>query len=380
MGETPLRRQRLLSVDVFRGMTILAMILVNNPGDWGTVYWPLLHASWHGCTPTDLIFPFFLFIVGVSIVLALKPRLDDGTEPRSLVSKIIRRALILFSLGLFLSGFPFGLFGPKTLADVLHTWRIPGVLQRIAVCYLAASLLFVFGRRRILVGWTLACLFGYWAAMTLIPVPGQGAPDLDSKGGHLAGWLDRTVLGSHLWVGGRVYDPEGLLSTLPALATTLLGVWAGLLLIENRDPLERNARLFVNGWILILVGYVWSWFLPLNKALWTSSYAVLTAGLAMSFLALCHWWFDLHQHPRTARPFVLYGVNAITVFVGSGLLGRVLANLSVGDVTVQKWLYGHLFLTWLPPYVASLAYALTWVGSWYVVLVWMYRRGYVLKV
>jgi predicted acyltransferase len=380
MGETPLRRQRLLSVDVFRGMTILAMILVNNPGDWGTVYWPLLHAAWHGCTPTDLIFPFFLFIVGVAVVLALGPQSAVGTDRRTLVAKIVRRALILFGLGLFLSGFPFGVFGPKTLAEVLDTWRIPGVLQRIAICYLAASLLFIFCRRRVLVGWTVACLLGYWALMVLVPVPGQGAPDLDSKGGHLAGWLDRTLLGSHLWVGGRVYDPEGLLSTLPALATTLLGVWAGLMLVEHRDPLERTVRLLVNGWLLVLVGYVWSWFLPLNKALWTSSYAVMTGGLAMSFLALCHWWFDLGQHPRSARPFVLYGVNAITVFVGSGILGRVLANVSVGDATLQAWIYKHFFLTWLPPYVASLAYALAWVGAWFVALVWMYRRGYVLKV
>ncbi len=264
---------RLVSVDVFRGMTILLMILVNNPGSWHTVYWPLLHAEWHGWTPTDLVFPFFLFIAGVAIVLAMKRRVDEGAPRRAMVAKLFRRAAILFGLGLFLSGYPFGLFGPRTFTALLETWRIPGVLQRIALCYLVASLLFLYCRERILKAVTLASLFGYWALMTLVPVPGQGAPDLDSKGGHLAGWLDRTVLGDHLWVSAKVYDPEGILSTIPAVATTLLGVFAGLVLVAKIDPAERVARLLVRGSLLVATGYVWGWFLPINKALWTSSYA-----------------------------------------------------------------------------------------------------------
>jgi predicted acyltransferase len=371
---------RLVSIDVFRGMTILGMILVNNPGDWGTVYAPLSHAAWHGWTPTDLVFPFFLFIVGVAIVLALKRRVDDGTDKAAIVGKLCRRAAIIFALGLFLSGFPFGLFGPRSFSELLETWRIPGVLQRIAVCYLVASVLFLYCRERALKIWTAACLFGYWAIMTLLPVPGQGAPDLDTKGGHLAGWLDRTVLGDHLWLHAKVYDPEGILSTIPALATTLFGVFTGLLLVSKLKPEERLVRLFVRGSLLIVAGYAWGWFFPINKALWTSSYAVFTAGQAMCALALCHYFFDFRGHPAVAKPFLVYGVNSITVFVGSGLLARALSNVQIGETSLQEFLYSHLFTSWLPPYPASLAYALTWITGWFLVLAWMYRRGLMLKV
>jgi len=372
--------QRLVSVDAFRGMTILLMILVNNPGSWQTVYWPLLHAEWHGWTPTDLVFPFFLFIVGVAIVLAMKRRVDEGAPKGAMVAKILRRSAILFGLGLFLSGFPFGLFGPRTFAELLETWRIPGVLQRIALGYLAASLLYLYCRERTLKAVTLASLFGYWALMTLVPVPGQGAPDLDSKGGHLAGWLDRTVFGGHVWVSAKVYDPEGILSTVPAVATTLFGVFAGLVLVAKLDPAERVAKLLVRGSLLVVAGYVWGWFFPINKALWTSSYAVMTAGQAFCALALCHHFFDVRGRFALAKPFQIYGVNAITVFVGSGLLAKTLYYVKVGDSSLHEALYEGFLASWLPPYVASLSFAVLWVIGWFAVLVWMYRRGLVLKV
>lgn len=389
------RPPRLLSIDVFRGLTIIGMILVNNPGDWSSVYAPLLHAEWHGWTPTDLVFPFFLFIVGVSIVLALHWRLEVATASglggragergsrRALVAKILRRGALLLALGLFLSGYPFGLFGPRSFERLLETWRIPGVLQRIAVCYVLASLLFLAFRERALKWWTLGLLFGYWALLTLVPVPGQGLPDLDSKGDHLAGWLDRVVFGNHLWISAKVYDPEGILSTLPALATTLFGVFAGLVLIAKLEATEKATRLFVRGFLLTVAGTVWSWFLPLNKALWTSSYAVFTAGLATSALAVCFWFVDHQGHRRLARPFVVYGVNALTVFVGSGVLAKTLIYLKVGapePQSLQSALYQTFFASWLPPHPASLAYALTWVGGWYLVLHWMHRRGLILKV
>ncbi len=373
-------QQRLLSVDVFRGATIVAMILVNNPGNWGTVYAPLLHAEWHGWTPTDLIFPFFLFIVGVAIVLALGGRIKAGAHPRVLIAKLVRRAAVLFALGLFLSGYPFGLFGTRTFACLLETWRIPGVLQRIAVCYLLASLLFLYCRKPALKLWTGACLFGYWLVLAWVPVPGVGAPDLATKGQHLAGWLDRVVLGKHLWVYGKVYDPEGILSTIPALATTLLGLFAGLLLVSERPAVEKVARLFVRGAWLVVGGAVWGWFFPISKGLWTSSYAVFTAGLATCALALCLWLFDVERHPRIARPLVIYGVNAIVVFVGSGVLARTLGILKIGEKTVHAWIYGGAFASWLPPYVASLAFALVWVVGWFLVLWGMGRRGIVIKV
>jgi len=365
---------RLLSVDVFRGMTMVAMILVNNPGDSSTTYWPLQHAQWHGWTPTDLVFPFFLFIVGVAIVLALKRRLDAGDPLRPLHLKILRRSLILFGLGLFLAGFPFGLFGPRSFAELLAVWRIPGVLQRIAVCYLVVSLLVLHCRVRTLKLLTVALLVGYWALMTVVPVPGQGAPDIDEPGGHLSAWLDRAVFGDHVWDQARVYDPEGLLSTLPAIATTLFGVFAGLLLAARIEPLERVARLFAAGAMLTAGGFVWGWLFPINKPIWTSSYAVFTAGLAFSTLALCHWWVDLRGRRTFTRFFVVYGVNAIAVYVGSGALARTLSLVRISGVPLKQQIYNALLASWLPPHLASLAYALAWVAGWFLVLAWMDRR------
>jgi len=371
---------RLLSVDAFRGMTMVAMIIVNNPGDPRTTYWPLEHAEWHGWTPTDLVFPFFLFIVGVAIVLALKRRVDAGAAKRPLVAKVVKRSLILFGLGLFLNGYPFGLFGLRSFDQLLATWRIPGVLQRIAVCYLVVSLLVLFCRPRTLKLLTVIALVGYWALMTLVPVPGQGAPDIDSKGGHLAGWLDRAVFGDHVWQYAEVYDPEGILSTIPALATTLFGVFAGLLLVARLDPAERLVQLYSFGSILVVCGYAWGWFFPINKPIWTSSYAVFTAGLAFCGLALCYWRFDVGGHRASARVFEIYGVNAIALYVGSGVLARTLAYIRIGDTSLQRLLFENVFASWLPPHAASLGYAITWVAGWFLVLAWMYRRRIFIKI
>jgi len=372
--------ERLRSVDAFRGLTIVAMILVNNPGDFKTTYWPLLHAEWHGWTPTDLVFPFFLFIVGVSIVLALIRRIDSGEARRPLVAKIFKRSLILFALGLLLSGFPFGLFGPRSFGELLDTWRIPGVLQRIAVCYLIVSLLVLNCRVRTLKVLTVVFLVVYWALMTLVPVPGQDMPDIDDKGGHLAAWLDRAVFGDHVWQYAKVYDPEGLLSTIPALATTLFGVFAGLLLVSGLDRFERVARIFVYGSVLVIWGFVWSWFFPINKPIWTSSYAVFTAGLAAVALALCFWFFDILEEQRLARVLVVFGVNAIALYVGSGLLARTLAYLKIGGISLKQHIFDLVFASWLPPHVASLGYAITWIIGWYLVLAWMYRWRVFIKV
>jgi predicted acyltransferase len=380
MADTSPTQERLVSVDVFRGMTIVAMILVNNPGSFATVYWPLQHAEWHGWTPTDLVFPFFLFIVGVAIVLALKRRVDAGAPKKPLVVKIVKRSAMIFALGLFLNGYPFGLFGSRELAEVLDTWRIPGVLQRIAVCYLIVSLLVLFCRVRTLVGLTAGFLVGYWALMTLVPVPGFGAPNIDDPSGHLSGWVDRAVFGDHVWKGSKVYDPEGILSTIPALATTLFGVFAGLLLIAARDPFEKVARLFVVGSLLVGAGYVWDWFFPINKPIWTSSYAVFTAGLACCCLALCLWFFDLRGESVIATIFVIYGVNAIVLFVGSGIIARTLNYATVGGVPLKTTIYQTFFASWLPSYPASLAYAVTWILGWFLVLAWMYRRNLIVKI
>jgi predicted acyltransferase len=374
------RTTRLVSVDVFRGMTIVAMILVNNPGNFQTTYRPLKHAEWHGWTPTDLVFPFFLFIVGVAIVLALKGRVDAGTPRLPLLVKVAKRSVILFGLGLFLSGYPFGLFGPRGFGELINTWRIPGVLQRIAICYFVVSLLVLFCKTRTLKVLAIVFLVGYWALMTLVPVPGMGAPDIDDPGGHLSAWFDRAVFGDHVWEYSKVYDPEGLLSTMPAIATTLFGVFAGLLLRSGFAPIERVARLFVAGGLLVCAGFVWGWFFPINKPIWTSSYAVFTAGLAMCGLALCSWFFDLRNNSRVATFFTIYGVNAIALYVGSGVLARTLAYAQIDGVPLKHLFFGQLFASWLPPYMASLAYALTWIGGWFLVLFWMYRCRLFIKV
>ena len=371
---------RLTSVDVFRGMTIVAMILVNNPGNFRTTYSPLKHAEWHGWTPTDLVFPFFLFIVGVAIVLALKRRVDSGTPKGPLVAKVVRRSVILFGLGLFLGGYPFGLFGSRGFGELLETWRIPGVLQLIAICYLLVSLLVLFCRVRTLKVLIVVFLVGYWALMTLVPVPGMEAPNIDDPGGHLSAWVDRAVFGDHVWQYAKVYDPEGLLSTIPALATTLFGVFAGLLLMTGLEPIERVARLFVYGSLLVCGGFIWGWVFPINKPIWTSSYAAFTAGLAMCALALCFWFFDVRDNPKVARFFTIYGVNAIALYVGSGVLARTLAYLQADGVSLKQLIHGHLFASWLPPYAASLTYALTWIAGWFLVLAWMYRRRLIIKV
>lgn len=386
--------RRLLSIDAFRGLAIVGMILVNNPGDWSSVYAPLLHAEWHGWTLTDLIFPFFLFIVGVVIPLALGSRLAGGARPGALVTRAARRALILIGLGLFLSGFPFALFGPRTLERLLETWRFPGVLQRIGLCYFAASALFVaygsgqrdWRRLRRTIRLSIAVLLlGYWLLMILVPVPalessGWVAPDLASKSDHLAGWIDRQVFGSHLWVSAKVYDPEGLLSTLPAIATTLFGVLAGLWLRSRREPLEKLSQLLVSGCLLVALGYLWGLVFPINKALWTSSYAVFTAGIATCALGLCYWFVDLQGHRSIARPFAIYGVNAITVFVGSGLLAKTLGYVRIDERSLHSVIYEALFTSWLPPYVASLGYAIAWILGWFAVMAWMDRRGLYWKI
>jgi predicted acyltransferase len=367
-------------VDVFRGLTMVAMILVNNPGDPRTAYWPLEHAEWHGWTPTDLVFPFFLFIVGVSIVLALKRRVDAGAATGPLVAKVVRRSMILFALGLFLSGYPFGLFGPRTFGELLETWRIPGVLQRIAVCYLVVSLLVLRFRVRTLKVVTVGLLIGYWALMTLVPVPGMMAPDLDEPGGHLAAWLDRAVFGDHVWDQARVYDPEGILSTIPALATTLFGVFAGVLLVSRLEPRNRVARVFGAGAVLVICGWVWGLYFPINKAIWTSSYAVFTAGLAFCGLGLCHVLVDRNESPAASRLFEVYGLNAIAVYVGSGILARTLAYAEIGGVSLKRLVFSNLFASWLPPHAASLGYAVAWVVGWYLVLELMYRKRLFIKI
>jgi len=363
-------RQRLLSLDVFRGLTMAGMVIVNNPGDWGNVYAPLLHADWHGWTPTDLIFPFFLFIVGVSITLSGKS---------ASWTAILRRAVVIAALGLFLAGYPrFNLAG----------WRIPGVLQRIAICYLAAAAIYRWtsGRRGaqplVIAAVAVSLALVYWAAMTFVPVPGGFAGDLSPEG-NLGAWLDRALMDGHLW--RPRWDPEGLLSTIPAISTTLLGILAGLVLTSERSSDRKAALLAVGGATGIVIGYAWHPVFPINKNLWTSSYAIFTAGAASMLLAACYWIIDVKGWKRWTTPLVVLGVNAITLFVASGLLVKTLSVIRVAgpdgrDIALSSWMYLHWFVPLADPKNASLLYALANLAVLFALLGWMYRRRIILKV
>ena len=371
---------RLLSLDVFRGMTIAGMILVNNPGSWSHIYWPLAHAEWHGWTPTDLVFPFFLFIVGVSIALALGRRVERGGSKRDLYRKIVRRALVIFALGLLLSGFPF---------FDLSTIRLTGVLNRIAVCYLVAALVFLKTDWRKQFGLAAALLLLYWAISALVPAPGYAAGDL-SKEGSVASFVDRKLLGNHIWKGGgKVYDPEGILSTVPAIATTLFGVLTGHWLRRRRDDYEKVAGLFAAGMIGVVVGWAWNPFFPINKALWTSSYVLFTAGMALQLLALCYWLIDIKGYKRWSLPFRIFGVNALAVFEATGLMARAMTVRQWWDLphrdgrpgaNLQTYLYEHLFASWASPLNASLLYAVCFVLLWLGLMAILYRRKIYIKV
>ena len=352
--------QRFASVDAMRGVTVAAMLLVNNPGDWGHVYAPLLHADWHGCTLTDLIFPFFLFVVGVSIALGIVPRVQMGADLGKLHRGIVVRALKIVAIGMLL--------------HVLAMWwldrpdfRIWGVLQRIGVCFLFAALLAIHLKARM--QWLLiaAILLGYWA---LLAWGGGYAPDVN-----LANRIDATLFGKHIYLydpaTGLGQEPEGLLSTLPAIATTLLGVRAG-------DWLRRGdtRAMWVSAIVFLALGWLWSPWFPINKPLWTSSYVLWTAGWALLALLVVHVLIDKRGWPAFGRSF---GVNAITAYAGSAAM--VYALLGTG---IWQWLYNHAYASWMTPMfgpcVPSLAFALSYVVLWWGIVRWMDRRGWRVRV
>jgi predicted acyltransferase len=393
-------RERLLALDVFRGLTVAGMLLVNNPGSWAAIFPPLEHAEWNGWTPTDLIFPFFLFIVGITTELSLGARRARGASDRDLAMAIVRRGAIIFLLGFLMSWFPFfqwgrieGIADPSVwqrIAYRVDNVRILGVLQRIGLAYTCGALLTLRTSLRQQIVMLAVILYGYWFAMTLLPVPGTGALGalmLDDRGGNLAAWTDRAILGmKHIWVGGVVFDPEGPLSTIPAIGTVILGVIAGRWIGSPRPLLERLAGMFAVGLLAMMLGLMWNWSFPINKSLWTSSYVLFTAGFAAVTLATCMWIIDVHRVTRWTKPFVVFGMNPIVAFVGSGVMARLVYTIfkvtgpDGRPVSVQAAFHQAVFATWLPPRVASLCFALTFVLFWYVILAELHRRRIYLKV
>jgi predicted acyltransferase len=377
--------QRLVSLDVFRGLTIATMILVNNPGSWKHIYPPLKHADWHGCTPTDLVFPFFLFIVGVAMSFSLSKYATPENRPTAAVYwRIFRRGALLFAFGLLLtvsSLFLDWLF--KGLPPDFSKIRIMGVLQRISLAYVLAALaVFKLSRRGL---WILAAvlLIGYWGTMQLIPVPGYGAGNLTPEG-NLGAYIDRLILGTqHLYKGGA-FDPEGLFSTIPATVTVLFGYFTGSWLSSQPRKSRTSVNLIIFGLICLIIGQVWGFVFPINKQLWTSSYVVFTAGWALLLLALCYELIEVRGLRRWGFPLEVMGLNAIFVFIASGLLARILTKTSVGvgsnAVSTYTWIYEHIFSSWAGAMNGSLLFAITTVLFWWVILYWMYRHRWFFKI
>lgn len=363
-------QQRLISLDAFRGLTVAAMILVNNPGSWSFVYAPLRHAPWHGWTPTDLIFPFFLFIVGMSMAQSLGPRIEAGRRA-VLIPKILRRSVLLFGVGMLLHLYPRFRFA---------TIRIPGVLQRIALCFLLGALIYLVFKPKSRTILAVLLLVLYWALLTYIPVPGFGPGVLEEKG-NLVGYVDGLLLPGHLYKPH--FDPEGLLSTLPAMVTLLLGSLAGDWLRTRNTNTRKTRMMLLTGILLTAAGLLLDRWMPINKPLWTSSYVVFTAGAALILFSLM---FSLLEGPRWtgwAWPFRVLGTNAILVFAGSAIMVKTLLLIKIPDagktVTPIAWLYQHALSPLAGPYLGSLLYPLLLLAVW-VLLLWpLYRHKIFIK-
>ncbi len=373
----PASSPRLQSLDVFRGLTIAAMLLVNNPGTWEHVYPPLEHAVWHGWTPTDLVFPFFLFIVGVATALSLGRLAEAGESRPTLFRKALVRAAIIFALGLVLQGFPH--------YDLPHL-RIPGVLQRIAIAYLiTATLVLLTGVRGQVL--TLAgLLVGYWTLLTLVPVPGVGRPALEPDM-NISNWLDFRLLGvNHLWSETRTWDPEGLLSTLGAVGSVICGVLVGHWVRSGHGIGAKARGLFYAGATTLMAGWVWSHVFPINKSLWTSSYVLLSAGIACLVLSAIFWMVDIQGVRGWTTPFLIFGTNAITAYWLSTLFGIVLDWITFTratdgqEVVLKTYIYETFYASWLSPANASLAYAVSYVLVWLGLLSVLYRRRIFIRI
>jgi len=384
MADTSSSDSRLLSLDVFRGATIAGMVMVNNPGDWSHIYAPWRHSAWDGWTYTDTVFPFFLWIVGVAMMFSFAKRIERGEAKGTLAMHILRRSLIIFALGLFIAGFPFGLaFGEKFS---LSTLRIPGVLQRIAICYFIAGALVLNFSMRIQIGITFSLLALYWILVKTVSVPAFGV-GVWTPTGNLAWYIDSHLLNGHTWTGAPVpgFDPEGILSTLPAIATIMFGVFTGSFLRTERSREEKALWMFFTGSILMLLGVITDHWLPMNKNMWTSSYAVFMAGLALNVLACLYWIIDIKGWSLWSKPFAIFGLNAITVYVLSELLAELgwfikIPRSGGTPVSLQEWYYQNFFAHLANPMTASFLHSIAFMLTMYVVAYGMNKMKWVVKV
>lgn len=419
-----MEKQRILSIDVFRGVTMILMTIVNNPGSWDYIYSPLAHAEWHGCTPTDLVFPFFVFAMGMAIPFSNSE--NSGIDTKVFL-KIFIRALRIFNIGLFLNFFSKitfeGLEGTylmiiRIFFAVLIGWallgnftskiklwlaisifftlicfaysgienfaslRILGVLQRLGIVYFFAILVFLRFKFKTQVIISILILLGYWASMALIPVPDFGSSNFE-KGTNLAAWLDNLLLAGHLWAGAKTWDPEGILSTFPAIVTALIGIWTGKLVKSNIQNLNR--WLFIYGISFIAIGKIWDFIFPINKALWTSSYVVYSAGWAVLVFGLINSFLANGKTSPIVKFLIMWGVNPMIVFYGSGIIPRALNMIKVTSESKEIALLTYLYEKGLVPIFSnplnsSLTYALIYAAFWSLILSVLEKRKLVFKV
>ncbi|MCO4293307.1 heparan-alpha-glucosaminide N-acetyltransferase domain-containing protein [Solitalea sp. MAHUQ-68] len=368
-------KPRLLSLDFFRGITVAAMILVNNPGSWSHIYSPLEHAHWNGCTPTDLIFPFFLFIVGISIAYALSSQKELEDQSKAMKTITIR-ALKLFGLGLFLALYP---------KFDISTVRILGVLQRIGIVFFISAIIFLKAKPKTIAITAGGLLVLYYVLMNFVPVPGVGYANMEPET-NLAAWLDRLVLTTdHTWKQSKTWDPEGVLSTMPAVATGLLGILCGMWMKKENDNGKKVAWLFVAGFGAAIAGLIWNFAFPINKSLWTSSFVLYTAGLGSIVFACCYWLIDVNGYKRFTKPFVAFGINAITAFFLSAFFVKTLGLIKVTDAkgsseNIVPHLYNEFVVPYFSPNNASLIHALIWVLLFTGIMMFMQRKKIIIKV
>ncbi|HYG98401.1 MAG TPA: heparan-alpha-glucosaminide N-acetyltransferase domain-containing protein [Terriglobales bacterium] len=366
---------RMVSLDVFRGLTIAGMILVNNPGN-GHAYAPLKHAAWNGWTPTDLIFPFFLFIVGVSLVLSFASRLNRGASRSELLAHSLKRAAIIFAIGVALNAFPYYHVMPI---------RFVGVLQRIGLAYGAAALITLWTGRRGRIIAAVALIGGYWALMRFVPVPGFGIPGRDipllDPDRNWAALFDQWIVPGRLYLGTS--DPEGFLSTFPAIGTVLLGVLTGEWLRSKATPTRKAIGMFAWGAAGLLAGKLFDVWMPINKNLWTSSFVLFTAGFALIVLAACYWLIDVRGwRGKWTEPFLVFGTNAIVAYTLASLTAKIIYRTKIlgGTTSIQRYIFDHVFAPLGNPSFTSLLFSLAFVAVCAIPVWVLYRKGIFIKI